>query len=114
MKFKIKLITGLLGDATLALPMTTLTAPALAEPSYSSSDIQQVDWWWDQYGHDRNAYANSGWHKGYYEYGGKRHACTRARGLQNEVWQDRNSGHPAAANDVEAEAQAARARCYNR
>ena len=33
----------------LALPMTA-TAPAFAEPSYSSSDIQPVDWWWNQTG----------------------------------------------------------------
>ncbi len=111
MKFKRKLILSLLGAAMLALPMT---APAFAEPPYASSDIQPVDWWWNQYGHDRNAYANHGWHKGYYEYGGKRNSCDRARGLQEQVWQDRNSGHPAAANDVEAEAAAARARCYNR
>lgn len=117
MKFKRKLITSLLSAAMLALPMAV---PAFAEqpyssdPSYSSGGIQQVDWWWDKYGHDRNAYANNGWHKGYYHYNGQRYACSRARGLQDQVWQDRNSGHPAAANDVEAEAQAARARCYNR
>ena len=113
MKFKRKLILSMLGAAMLALPMTA-TAPAFAEPSYSSSDIQPVDWWWNQYGHDRNEYANHGWHKGWYEYGGKRNSCDRARGLQTQVWQDRNSGHPAAANDVEAEAAAARARCYSR
>jgi hypothetical protein len=113
MKFKRKLTLSLLGAAMLALPMT-LTAPAFAEPAYSSNDIQPVDWWWNQYGHDRNAYSSRGWHKGNYEYSGKKYGCDRARGLQDQVWQDRNSGHPAAANDVEAEAAAARGHCYNR
>jgi hypothetical protein len=112
MKFKRKLIISLLGGAMLALPMT---APAFAqEPSYSDSNIQQVDWWWDHYGNDRDAYANHGWHHGYYEYSGQRYACDRARGLQAQVWQDRRTGHPAAARDVAEEAAAARARCYNR
>jgi hypothetical protein len=111
MKFKRKLILSLLGAAMLTLPMTV---PAFAEPPYASSDIQPVDWWWNHYGHDRNGYANNGWHKGYYTYNGKRNSCERARGLQDQVWQDRNSGHPAAASDVEAEAAAARARCYSR
>ena len=114
MKFKAKLVTSLLGAAMLALPMT---APSFAQSFYStnsdSGSIQKVDWWWDHYRGDRDAYANHGWHKGYYQYGGKRYACDRARGLQTQVWQDRNSGHPAAANDVEQEAVAARARCYN-
>ncbi|MGO9451202.1 MAG: hypothetical protein ACLQDV_09205 [Candidatus Binataceae bacterium] len=113
MKLKTKLIMGLLGGAMLALP---LTAPAFAEPPYgtSSNYIQPVDWWWDHYGNDGNAYANHGWHQGYYEYDGQRYACDRARSLQNQVWHDRNTGHPAAARDVEQEAAVARARCYNR
>lgn len=114
MELKGKLIMSLLGAAMLALPMT---APAFAEPSYgaNSNYIQPVsDWWWDHYRNDRDWYANRGWHSGYYEYGRKRYACDRARGLQTQVWQDRNSGHPAAARDVEEEAAAARARCYNR
>jgi hypothetical protein len=113
MKFKRKLIMSLLGGAMLALPMT---APATAEPSYSTNSnyIQPVDWWWDRYKNDRDAYANRGWHHGYYEYGDHRYACDRARSLQAQVWHDGNTGHPAAAKDVEAEAAAARARCYNR
>jgi hypothetical protein len=113
MKLKRKLVMSLLGGAMLALPMT---AQSFAEPSYSanSNGIQQVDWWWDHYKGDRDGYANHGWHQGYYEYGGKRHACDRARSLQTQVWRDRSTGHPAAANDVAAEAAAARARCYNR
>jgi hypothetical protein len=113
MKFKTKLITGLLGGAMLALPMTV---PAFAGPAYSadSDHIQKVDWWWDHYKGDRDGYSNHGWHKGYYEYGGKRYACDRARSLQAQVWRDRSTGHPAAARDVEEEAAEARARCYNR
>ena len=113
MKLKRKLIMSLLGGAMLALPMT---ASAFAEPSYSgnSNNIQRIDWWWDNYKNDRDAYANHGWHNGYYEYGGKRYSCERARQLQNQVWRDRATGHPAAARDVEEEAAAARARCYNR
>ena len=77
MKLKRKLIMSLLGGAMLALPMT---APAFAEPSFSanSNGIEQVDWWWDNYKGDRNAYANHGWHSGYYEYSGKRYSCDRA------------------------------------
>jgi hypothetical protein len=113
MKLKKKLITSLMGAAILALPMT---APAFAQSSYSadSNYIVPVDWWWDHYRNDGDGYANHGWHHGYYEYGGKRYSCERARQLQNQVWRDRNSGHPAAASDVEQEAAAARARCYNR
>jgi hypothetical protein len=115
MKLKRKLVLSLLGGAMLALPMSATT---FAEPAYGpdsdSNNIQQVDWWWDHYKGDRDGYANHGWHQGYYEYGGKQYACDRARGLQNQVWQDKSTGHPAAARDVEAEAEAARARCYNR
>ncbi len=113
MKLKRNLIVGLLGVAMLALPML---APAFAEPASDgySNYIQPVDWWWDRYGHDRNAYANHGWHEGYYSYGGRRNPCARARSLQTQVWQDRQTGHPAAANDVAQEAAAARAHCYNR
>ena len=113
MILKKKLILSLLGGAMLALP---LTAPAFAEPAYSADSkyILPVDWWWDHYKGDRDGYANHGWHQGYYEYGGKRYACDRARSLQNQVWRDRSTGHPAAASDVEAEAAAARAHCYNR
>ena len=114
MTFKGTLITSLLGGAMLVLPM--MTAPAFAEPAYGSDSnyIQKVDWWWDHYGHDRDGYANRGWHEGYYSYRGRRNPCQRARGLQTQVWQDRNSGHPAAARDVQEEANAARAACYNR
>jgi hypothetical protein len=113
MKLKRKLLLTLLGGAMLALPVT---APAFAQPSYSadSGTIQPVDWWWDHYKNDRDAYANHGWHEGYYQYGGQRYGCERARKLQNQVWRDRSTGHPAAANDVEREAQEARANCYNR
>lgn len=113
MKFKRKLISSLLGGAMLALPMT---APAFAEPAYSTNSnyIQKVDWWWDHYRGDREGYANHGWHNGYYEYGGRRVSCERARQLQAQVWRDRQTGHPAAASDVEQEAAAARGRCYNR
>ena len=113
MKLKKRLIMILLGGVMLALPMT---APAFAQPSYSTNlnYIQPVDWWWDHYKNDRKEYANHGWHKGTYQYGGKQYACERARDLQSQVWNDRRSGHPAAARDVEKEAAAARARCYNR
>jgi hypothetical protein len=113
MKLRSKLILSLLGGAMLTLP---LTVPAFAQSSGSvnSNYIQKVDWWWDHYRNDRDGYANHGWHQGFYEYGGKRYACDRARALQNQVWQDRAKGHPAAARDVEAEAAEARARCYNR
>jgi hypothetical protein len=113
MKLKRNLILSLLGGAMLVLPMT---APAFAQESYStdSNYIKPVDWWWDHYRGDRDGYANHGWHQGYYNYGGKRYACDRARSLQAEVWRDRRTGHPAAAQDVEAEAAEARARCYNR
>jgi hypothetical protein len=116
MKLKRKLIVGLLGGAMLALPMTVLTAPAFADPSDSidSRYVQQVDWWWDHYHGDRDAYANRGWHAGRYQYGGHDYACDRAKGLQYQVWQDRSSGHPAAARDVAEEAAAARSRCYSR
>ena len=113
MKLKGKLILTLLGGAMLTLPMA---APAFAQPSYdtNSGHIERVDWWWDHHGHDAHEYAYHGWHSGYYEYNGHKYACQRARGLEAQVWQDRHSGHPAAANDVAAEAAAARERCYNR
>jgi hypothetical protein len=114
MKLKGKVIASLLGGAMLALPMSV---PAFAQPSYSANSnyIQPVDdWWWDHYRNDREGYANHGWHKGYYEYDGRKNPCERARGLQQEVWRDRNTGHPAAARDIQAEADAARAHCYNR
>lgn len=112
MKLKGTLLTGLLCGAMLALPMTV---PAFAEPAYdtNSGHVQQVDWWWDHYQNDRDAYANHGWHKGYYQYGGQRYACERARKLQNQVWNDRRTGHPDAAKDVAQEAAEARAHCYN-
>ena len=114
MNLKRALIMGLFGSAMLAMPM--VAAPAHADPYYNadSNHIQQVDWWWDHYGHDRDAYSNHGWHSGYYEYSGRKNSCDRARGLQNEVWRDRQTGHPAAARDIEQEAAEARARCYNR
>jgi hypothetical protein len=113
MGLKRKLLVSLLGGAMLALPMT---APVFAEPSHSTNSgyIQPVDWWWDHYQNDREAYANHGWHKGDYEYRGQRYACDRARDLQTQVWNDRRKGHPDAARDVEEEAAAARAHCYNR
>ncbi|MBV8138657.1 MAG: hypothetical protein JO121_23965 [Deltaproteobacteria bacterium] len=113
MGLKRKLLVSLLGGAMLALPMT---APIFAEPSNSTNSgyIQPVDWWWDHYQNDRDAYANHGWHKGDYEYRGQRYACDRARDLQTQVWNDRRRGHPDAARDVEEEAAAARAHCYNR
>ena len=115
MKLGRKLIFSLLGAAFLALPMTVSTTPAFAEPAYGAdSNIQQVDWWWDHYHNDRDGYANRGWHNGYYQYGGKRYACDRAKSLQYQVWQDRSTGHPAAARDVAEEAAQARANCYSR
>jgi hypothetical protein len=113
MKLKRKLTAGLLFVAMLALPAA---APAFAESSYSgnSNYIQPVDWWWDHYKGDSDAYANHGWHAGQYEYGGKRYSCERARTLENQVWRDRSTGHPAAARDVEEEAAEARASCYSR
>ena len=113
MTLKRKLLTGLLGGAMLTLPMTV---PAFAQPAYNTNSgyIQPVDWWWDHYQNDRDAYANHGWHKGHYEYGGQRYACNRARELQTQVWNDRRKGHPGAARDVEQEAAEARARCYDR
>jgi len=114
MKRNRKLIVSLLGGAMLALP---ITAMAFAQSSYNNTGsgyVQQVDWWWDHYRDDPDEYSNHGWHRGYYEYGGQRHACERARRLQRQVWDDRRRGHPAAANDVEHEAAEARARCYNR
>jgi hypothetical protein len=114
MKFKKTLVLGLMAGAMVG--MSSMSAPAFADPAYGSESnyIRPVDWWWDHYQGDRDGYANYGWHKGYYEYSGHKYACDRARGLQSQVWQDRKSGHPAAANDVEAEAQAARAHCYSR
>ena len=113
MKLNGKLILSLVGGAMLALP---ITVPAFAEPAYSSDSnyIQKVDWWWDHYGHDRDGYANHGWHRGYYTYRGRRNPCERARGLQYQVWQDRAKGHPAAAQEVQEEANQARAACYDR
>ncbi len=63
MKLKRKLVLGLLGGAMLALP---LTVPAFAQSAYSadSNYILPVDWWWDHYKGDRDAYANHGWHQG--------------------------------------------------
>jgi hypothetical protein len=112
MKLKKKLIVTLLGGAMLALPVAV---PALAQTSYNSNYIQPVDdWWWDHYRNDREGYASHGWHEGYYEYGGRKTPCERARGLQAEVWRDRNTGHPAAARDIQEEADAARSACYSR
>jgi len=113
MKFKRTLILGLLGGVMLAMPMAKA---AFADPSHSANSnyIRPVDWWWDHYKDDRNGYAEHGWHKGYYEWHGHRYECERARELQRAVWQDRRTGHPAAARDTQEEADVARARCYNR
>ncbi|HXW84299.1 MAG TPA: hypothetical protein VEJ86_07830 [Candidatus Binataceae bacterium] len=113
MKIRSLLVLGLLGGAMLALP---IAAPALADPvsGPQSKYVQNVDWWWDQYNGNNDAYVNHGWHEGFYEYGGHRYSCARARQLENQVWQDRRTGHPAAAHDVQEEADAARARCYSR
>ena len=113
MGLKRKLLVSFLGGAILALPVA---APVFSQPSDNTNSgyIQPVDWWWDHYHNDRDSYANRGWHKGQYEYGGQRYACDRARELQTQVWNDRRRGHPGAAKDVEEEAAAARAHCYNR
>jgi len=111
MKIKRKLIMSLLGGAMLALP---LIMPAFAEPPVNSNYIQPVDWWWNKYKNNHDEYVNHGWHKGSYQYNGHQYACERARELQSQVWNDRRTGHPAAAKAVAREAAAARAACYSR
>ena len=126
MKFKTKLITGVLAGAMLALPMT---APAFADPAYraNSNYIERVNWWHHDYD-GGYAYRNRGYYRGYYgnpyyrnPYYGNRYvygygrgygACASARRLQNQAWRDRYTGHPAAACDVAREAAWARAHCY--
>ena len=115
MKFKKTVVFGLLAGAMVG--MSSMSAPAFADPAYSSDSnyIQKVDWWWDHYQNDPHGVRQLRLAQGIlFEYGGHKYACDRARGLQSQVWQDRRSGHPAAANDVEAEAAAARERCYSR
>ena len=103
MKFKRTLVFGLLAGAMVGL--SSLSAPAFAAPAYSpdSNYIRPVDWWWYYYQNDPHGYANYGWHKGYYSL--RRPQSTPVLVLavfKSQVWQDRRSGHPAAANDVEA------------
>jgi hypothetical protein len=120
MKFKAKLITGVLAGAMLALPM--MTAPAFAEPANSNSNyVERVNWHHDYddgyryhryyrgyYGYPNYRYGYSrGW-GGYRGYG----ACANAQRLQRQAWYDSRTGHPAAAWDVAQQARWARARCY--
>ena len=121
MKFKTKLITGVLAGAMLALPM--MSAPAFAEPAYSANSnyVERVNW-----GHRDNddgyryrgygdgnryygyGYRGRGWGYGYGGYG----ACANAQRLQRQAWIDRYNGHPAAAWDLARQASWARGRCY--
>ena len=117
MKFKTKLITGILAGAMLALP---LTAPAFAEPANSVNPnyVERVNWGHHDYD---DHYGNRGYYRGYYGnryygYGyrgwGGYGACANAQRLQRQAWIDSRTGHPAASWDVAQQARWARARCY--
>jgi len=127
MKFKTKLITGVLAGAMLALPFT---APAFAEPSNSvnSNYVERVNWWHHDYD-DGYRYRGYGYGRPYYGYGYGRPyygygyrggawgyrgygACANAQRLNRQAWIDRRTGHPAAGWDVAQQARWASARCY--
>jgi len=119
MKFKTKLVTGVLAGAMLALPMTM---PAFAESAYNANPnyVERVNWWhhdyddhwgWRDHGYYRSYYGNP-----YYGYRGRGWggygACGNAQRLQRQAWIDRRTGHPAAGWDVAQQARWARSRCY--
>ena len=119
MKFKTKLITGVLAGAMLALPM--MSAAAFAEPAYNANSnyVQRIDW----RHHDRDDYGRGYYGHRYYgnRYYGNRYgygygrgygACANAQRLQRQAWIDQRTGHPAAAWDVAQQARWARGRCY--
>ena len=127
MKFKTKLITGVLAGAMLALPFT---APAFAEPanSVNSNYVERVNWWHHDYD-DGYRYRGYGYGRPYYGYGYGRPyygygyrggawgyrgygACANAQRLNRQAWIDRRTGHPAAGWDVAQQARWASARCY--
>jgi hypothetical protein len=124
MKFKAKLVTGVLAGAMLALPF--VTAPAFAEPAnnVNSDYVQRVDWHHHDYDdgyryRNRGYYGNRYYGNRYYGtpyaygYGNRgRGACANASRLRAQAWRDRRTGHPAAAWDVAQQARWARARCY--
>lgn len=115
MKFKTKLLSGVLAGAMLALP---IAAPAFAEPAYSANSnyVERVDWWHNNYnGYYRyHGYYGNGYYRGYGYPGWSYGSCGAAARLQNQAWRDRVSGHPAAGYDVAQQAAWARANCYRR
>jgi len=120
MKFKTKLITGVLAGAMLALPFT---APAFAEPANSananSNYVERVNWGHRDYD-DGYRYRGYGYGNRYYGYGYRGPgawgygygACANAQRLNRQAWIDRRTGHPAAGWDVAQQARWASARCY--
>lgn len=118
MKFKTKLIIGVLAGAMLALP---LTAAAFAEPANSTNSnyVERVNWGHRDYD-DGYRYRGYGYGNRYYGYGyrgrgwgwGGYGACANAQRLQRQAWIDQRTGHPAAAWDVAQQARWARGRCY--
>jgi hypothetical protein len=123
MKFKTKLITGVLAGAMLALPFT---APAFAEPanSVNSNYVERVNWghhdYDDGYRYRGYGYRGYGYGRPYYGYGYRGPgawgygygACANAQRLNRQAWIDRRTGHPAAGWDVAQQARWAAARCY--
>jgi hypothetical protein len=65
-------------------------------------------WQWKSTHGDQYRQSRNGWQ--WYGNG----ACENAQRLENQARVDRRTGHPAAADDVDRQAAAARANCYRR
>src|SRR5260370_1429277 len=119
MKFKTKLIAGVLAGAMLALPI--MTAPAFAEPANSNSNyVERVNWGHHDYddgyryrGYNRGYYGNRYYGYGYRGRGwGGYGACANAQRLQRQAWIDSRTGQPAAGWDLAQQTRWARAPRY--
>jgi hypothetical protein len=69
---------------------------------------QQNGWQWNSNDGDEYRQAHSGW-----QWSGNG-PCANAQRLENQARVDRRTGHPAAADDIDRQAAAARAKCYGR
>jgi len=94
LKLKRRLAVAFLGLGLLAAPMSA-TAETYVEPNGAVV-----------HAHPRSA------HRRWKEE--SRDACANAARLENQYRRDRETGHPAAANDVLAEMRTAESRCHGR
>jgi hypothetical protein len=95
LKLKRGLAAAFLGLAVLAAPMSTMAEPYV-EPNGAvvHTHPQSSHRHWKDKGRDD--------------------ACANAERLENQYRHDRETGHPAAANDVLAEMRTAESRCHRK